>query len=171
MISGVSPRSLILGVSLNSVLFWIFKPATFPVKDVVTSTVFAKGRLSPFTFWTAYPRAFSSRLIPKAVTTTSSNLRESSSRVILNISLCPTAIFLVTYPIKEMTNVALSGTSKLNFPSISEIVPFVVPLWMTLAPGTGSPFPSVTTPVIFLLFCWATSTSLGERIILLSKTL
>ena len=28
---------------------------------------------------------------------------------------------------------------------------------MTLAPGTGSPFPSVTTPVIFLLFCWATS--------------
>ena len=80
---GVHPRRLIDGALLNSVLFFIFNPATFPVNDEAIFTGFTFSNISFPTFCTAYPRAFSSRLIPKAVTTTSLSSFEFSVNLIV----------------------------------------------------------------------------------------
>ena len=54
---------------------------------------------------------------------------------------------------RENTNVLLSGTSKVKFPSKSEAVPFVVPFTTILTPIRGSPFWSFTTPLMVELCC------------------
>ena len=57
----------------------------------------------------------------------------------------------VIIPTKVKTKVvAVSGTSSVYFPSISVIVPVVVPLTLIETPGIASPFSVVTVPVIFL---------------------
>ena len=93
--NGFSPRNDKSGVVLNSVLFCTFNPAILPVSEVATSTVFTAARRSPPTFWTEYPNAFSSRLIPKAVTTTSSSNSASSDKVTFITDCLPTGTSFV----------------------------------------------------------------------------
>ena len=46
-----------------------------------------------------------------------------------------------------------------NLPSISVIVPFVVPFSTTFAPIMGKPVSSKIVPVIFLPTCWVEETT------------
>jgi hypothetical protein len=46
----------------------------------------------------------------------------------------------------ENTSVELSFTSRLNFPSVSVVVPFVVPFSRMFTPGKPDPFSSVIFP-------------------------
>ena len=50
-----------------------------------------------------------------------------------------------------------TGTFNENLPSISVIVPVVVPFTDTLAPIIVSPVASLTTPEIVRELCWATA--------------
>ena len=52
---------------------------------------------------------------------------------------------------KEMESCALPGASNEKLPSMSVMVPLVVPFTTTLAPMIGSPFLSITLPV--MRFC------------------
>ena len=63
------------------------------------------------------------------------------------------------YPIKEICKVALAGTSMEKFPSMSVVVPLVVPFWITFAPATG-PNASLTVPVT-LRFCCVVAVEAG----------
>ena len=54
-------------------------PATLPLSAVDQLEGMALVIISPFTVSVAYPNPFSSRLIPKAVTTTSFNCCDSSA--------------------------------------------------------------------------------------------
>jgi len=62
----------------------------------------------------------------------------------------PTFTSFVVYPIKEKRRVAPFCTLRLYLPSISVIVPVVVPLTETETPGIVSPSLSITTPEIFI---------------------
>ena len=155
--NGVSPRNLRVGAVLNSVLLVTFKPATLPVSEVAILTGFTVDSLLPPTFWTAYPNAFSSRLIPKAVTTTSSIISASSAILIFNKDFPFTATSCCWYPIKETISTPLVGTSNLKLPSTSVIVPVPwAPFNLMLAPIIGSPAVSTIVPetkTVFF-FCW-----------------
>jgi len=60
-------------------------------------------------------------------------------------------------PTKLMVRVlAVAGTLNLNFPSTSVIVPMLVPATITVAPGIGTPWLSLTVP----LTCFCCSTGL-----------
>ena len=52
------------------------------------------------------------------------------------------------YPMQDIFNTAPDGTLMLKFPSESVTVPFLVPVWKTLAPITGSPDLSTTFPLM-----------------------
>ena len=54
----------------------------------------------------------------------------------------------------EIWIIAFSGTSSVYFPLKSVMVPIEVPFMRTLAPMIGSPFLSITVPVIPFLLCW-----------------
>ena len=51
-INGLSPRIARVGTAAKSVEFFTNNPATFPVKEVETSTPATFCKLSLFTFWT-----------------------------------------------------------------------------------------------------------------------
>ena len=98
----------------------------------------------------AYPKDFRSFLIPIAVTTTSSNVCESSCKVTEYEEAFVTLSIAVLYPIKDISNVLPAGASTENFPSTSVTAPVPEPFTSTLAPMIGSPAASKTLPVIFL---------------------
>ena len=106
---------------------------------------------SPCTSATPYPRALRSRLIPKAVTTTSLSILLSSSSTMFNGAL-PAFTSCCLYPTKLMINVAPGLTFRLNLPSRSVTTPLLVPFSTTEAPITG-PNSSFTIPVTLLLCC------------------
>ena len=160
---------------MNSVLFFTFNPAILPVNEVATFTVFTAASRSPSTFCTAYPRAFSSRLIPNAVTTTSSSSFVFSANRTVSEVLLPTGTSLVMYPIYEMIIELLVPTERLKLPLTSVIVPFPESFSLILAPIMGKPASSVTSPFIFLVVCCCAAVvskiCLGDRIILFSNIL
>src|SRR6218665_3872815 len=99
------------------------------------------------------------RWVPYPTTTTSSNFFTSARRVTSKFTCEPTAISLVSYPMKLNTNTELLlSTSNKNPPSASVIEPFAVPFSMTLTPGSGSPVSSSTFPLTCVA---ATSTIAG----------
>ena len=59
-----------------------------------------------------------------------------------------TLISWLKYPMYEIWIIAFSGTSSVYFPLKSVMVPIEVPFMRTLAPMIGSPFLSITVPVI-----------------------
>ena len=87
-------------------------------------------------FWVAYP-----------TTTTSSSFLESSSKVTLKLFLFPIGRMTSLYPKKLTTNVCEGCAFNWKAPSMSVIVPCVVPWITTLAPIIGSPDTSYTLPV------------------------
>src|SRR5690606_2738823 len=86
--------------------------------------------------------------VPYPTTTTSSNEEMSSIRTTSITVLLPATMRWDSNPMKENTKVDPSGTDKLYLPSILVAVPVVVPSTDTVTPGKGSPFWSVTVPVI-----------------------
>ena len=70
----------------------------------------------------------------------------------------------------ETSIIELSDTFNVKFPSKSVIVPLVVPFSMMVAPITGSPFASITFPVIFFSFVDTASFLAGDTIILFPET-
>ena len=93
--------------------------------------------------------------VPYPTTTISSNVCVSSCNVIFKILLLPFSILIScdVYPMKLISKILFSFTSNANFPSMSVIVPLVVPFSTTFAPIIGSPFLSITVPVICLELC------------------
>ena len=65
----------------------ISTPATFPEIADITFCSLPAVSVSLFTEDTAYPKAFASRLMPSAVTTTSSIFTVFSSRTIVSVDL------------------------------------------------------------------------------------
>ena len=84
----------------------------------------------------------------------------ASSSIITLITLLP-ATFTDTFfiPTKENSRVGPDFTATEYFPSKSVIVPLDVPFTITLAPITGSPSESVTTPVTRETCCNASTTA------------
>ena len=68
------------------------------------------------------------------------------------ISFLATTVF-ASNPIKDIFNFVPADTLSLNTPSISVIVPVVVPSATTFAPIIGSPFSSTTIPLMALCCC------------------
>ena len=76
----------------------ILTPATFPLKELTKFTSLLVVMSSAFTCCTLYDKAFSERLIPNAVTTTSSSTSVSSF-IVMSITFLPaTDISTVWYP-------------------------------------------------------------------------
>ena len=105
--------------------------------------------------WRAYPKDLASRLIPKAVTTTSTNYFVSSASVtLMSFLFLSIRTFCALYPIKETRIKEFSLTWMLNFPSILVTVLAVPPTTDILAPMITSPFSSTTVPLTFIVeFC------------------
>ena len=61
----------------------------------------------------------------------------------LSLSALTTAL---VYPTKLTSKAAPSATSMVKFPSKSLLTPLLVPCSITVAPGSGKPLSSVTTP-------------------------
>ena len=130
---------------------------------------------------TCKPRFFSSGLmaitepvasffltVPYPITTTFSNIWESSARIIFISEATGNSCIL--YPINETEIISPLEADNRNLPSISVTVPFVVPFIITFAPITGSPVGSFTTPVTVI--CWAkTETDIHKPAISINSAL
>ena len=132
----------------------ICTPAIFPFSLLSTFASLPTFMSSPSTACWAYPKDFLSRLMPKAVTTTSFNTWESSKRLITS-SLFPfKGISMVWKPTYENTSVAFSASSTCSEkrPLMSVIVPFPDwPFTTTVTPGSSSLLGSRTFPVTTFL--------------------
>ncbi len=124
-------------------------PATLPERASATLVVRELIISSALTVVAEYPRVFSERVIPIAVTTTSSKFWVSDCRSTLITGFTATScMFMPTYEICKI--LPSGGTSKEKRPSISVTVPIVVPLTRTDAPIIGRPSSAaVTVPVTF----------------------
>ena len=78
-------------------------------------------------------------VVPKVVTTTSSNVDETATKETLITSLFPTRNSCGAYPTELTTKTAFGDTVSLKLPSPLEVVPLVVPLMTMLTPGRGEP--------------------------------
>ena len=144
----------------------ILTPEALPLKalttvgsaDRITSSAFTTDEVEPCWSLTAAK--------PKAVTTTSSSSL-SSWREILRLDWPDTVIYWVVYPIKLIARTCpwLAAISK--FPSKSVDTPVLVPSITTLAPGSGTPFSSLTTPVTL----WPTDNKENKRNTVLNSIL
>ena len=86
--------------------------------------------------------------------TTSSKPIVPSCIFILRLGWFLTTTSCVSIPTNENCKVWLSNTStKVKFPYKSVIAPLKVPLTITVTPGKGSPFISVTLPEIVFFDC------------------
>ena len=95
--------------------FEIWRPATLPCRLDMMSFVRAAAMSSPFTAVAENPSAFAERLIPKAVTTTSSSAVSSGSRTTFMSRPAVTSRDFI--PTEEMRSLALAGTDNVNLPS------------------------------------------------------
>ena len=87
-------------------------PDILPASELITFSWATLIMSSPSTFPTENPSDFSSRVIPSAVTTTSSNLSMLSISSMLITFRPPTTTSWVSYPIKENISAAsVPGTS------------------------------------------------------------
>ena len=126
----------------------ICTPATFPLKPPITEPDLPASISSDFIVVAAYPKVFSLRFIPNAVTTTSSNTSASLFRTTC-IGVFFIATSLLFIPTNETIKVLLSAFTPeiIKLPSTSVMVPWVVPFTNTEAPTIGNPSSSeVTTP-------------------------
>ena len=98
------------------------------------------------TFTTAEVISFE-RCDPYPVTTTSSSSL-SAAKVTAIWSWPPTATSCVAKPTKETTKTSSAPADMLKFPSKSVVVPLLVPLTTTVAPGRG---PSSLTQYLILI--------------------
>lgn len=94
--------------------------------------------------------------VPKPTTTTSLSCLLSSCIV----TLMPGAAFtsMVLKPTYEISSTVPVDAFTAKLPSMSEIVPPVVPFTFTVAPTIGSPCESVTVPFNKFADCWTTPT-------------
>ena len=137
----VIPRMLTKVSELTSFdVLVIFIPETFPASAFSRFCCGTRSIIADFTSPTEYPRAFFSRLMPNAVTTT------SSTPVLTAISVTSMDVLLLTWiscpsiPTKENTNTDCEfGTVILYLPSKSVTTPVEVPLIITVTPGRNSP--------------------------------
>ena len=147
------PRILMLILLSNAPLVVVIcNPGTTPCR---ACTAFCTGRdvsASESTVPTE-PVRLTFFCVPKPTTTTSSKVLVSSCSMILRTD-CPVYFTsFVVYPTNEICRILPFFTpSRVNRPSMSVVVPFVVPLTTTVAPITV-PKASSTVPVTFP-FCW-----------------
>src|SRR5690554_5727795 len=98
--------------------------------------------------------------VPYPIATTSSIPITSSSILTLILVWLPTTTSCVLIPTKEKTNVASSGMLvRVYFPSMSVMVPDVVPFTTTVTPGSGCPLLSVTFPDTVRCCCCSSAVS------------
>ena len=92
-------------------------------------------------------------LAPYPTTTTSLSVCLFSFMAMSIVRLVSTRISTGSYPIYSAVNRFLSSfLTNENSPFIFVMVPIFVPLYVTLAPISGSPFSSVTLPLIMLFW-------------------
>jgi len=92
--------------------------------------------------------------VPYPITTRSSISTASGSITTLYWALSPIVNSVVTIPTYDTCSVLTSvGILRVKIPSRSVVVPIAVPFTTIVAPITGSPFSSVTTPEIVLSVC------------------
>ena len=110
-----------------------------------------------FSFWIDFasrtltaPVSSFFRCVPYPIITISSNTFASTANAIEKFSTLFTAISWVSKPMYEITKVAdLSTFNSWKTPSKSVVVPLLVPLTITVAPGNGTPVSaSVMVPLI-----------------------
>ena len=124
----------------------ISTPGALPFKRRTTSPsgLFSKSFLP--TVATAYPNAFFSLLIPRAVTTTSS----ISCSLFLSLAIKlpeETEIVVAENPIPETSKIAFGATLILKVPSAPVVVPVLAPLTLIEIDARGLPLSSVIFPV------------------------
>ena len=102
---------------------------------------------SPWSSVTAYPKDFFALLIPNEVTTTSSKALSVASITLIVVDES-TETDWEAYPTKLKISVSPLEALIEYSPSKSVETPFVVPSTKTVAPGYGTPFSSVTVPLI-----------------------
>ena len=149
----------------------ICTPATLPCSRFETLVERFSEKTSVFTSCMAYPNAFFSRLIPNAVTTTSESISLSSFNVMEKLVFLLILISCFSYPMNEIISLPFSGASNLKAPSMSVIVPRVVPSTETLAPIMDSPFTSFPVPVMVLRCSCAKATKQMKDIIVTKSNL
>ena len=91
--------------------------------------------------------------VPYPIATTSWSITASSFNFMFRTVFPPTSTFSDFIPIKEKIRFFPLGTAISYLPSMSEIVPVVVPSTITETPGIGLPSKSSTTPCT--TFCCA----------------
>ena len=123
----------------------IFTPGALPLKTRPRSPSGRSSKSFLPTEDTAYPKAFFSRLIPKAVTTTSLRFSSAVFKETFPASEAATSFF--SNPVPEITKTAPGLTVSLKTPLASVAVPPLLFFSTTAAPSMGFPLSSVTFPV------------------------
>ena len=104
---------------------------------------------SPPNFCTEYPNDLASRVIPRAVTTTSPSTLVSSSIIRLTISFSGLNTTFLNPTQAASSSPILFIIFNTKLPLTSVMVPLVVPFSMIVAPITGSPFGVLIVPFTF----------------------
>ena len=135
-------------------LDWVmFTPETLPASEFTMFVCLFLRSSSLLRSCTAYPRAFLSFLIPRAVTTTSSrNIEDSFIVTLITVRLLISSL-TSSIPIAVNRRVAVAGALMEYVPSSSVATPVLVPSMITVTPTRGCPDLSTTFPLTLML--WA----------------
>ena len=126
----------------------VLTPATFPVKAEAKEVGGTALILSALILVTETV-IFSREVAPATpVTITSPSVRTVLLVTIVTAFPEPTIVSVEAIPAPEIINTSPDFAWMLKRPLLSAATPVLVPLTLTEAPGTASPFSSVTVPVI-----------------------
>ena len=135
--------------------FTICTPEALPCRAWATSVAVRFSRSDSFTDAIA-PVTSLFRWTPYPMTTVSSSISVSSSRVMLKTLWLPTAKVWPLKPILSTEMLAPAGTDREKAPSRSVAAPILeLPTTVTAAPMTGSPLASTTLPLMVRFWAWA----------------